>query len=252
MRVKCQFLIFLFLFSYLDVVSQDSTLFINFEAGGDAIGGKFVEKEYFREISNENTGLFGPRIISQIERSFAGVRIEKKTTNNKFGFSTGLRFTHLESSITKSGVPDFFYLLLRQTGTTTEYLQIKQLTEISNYLGIPLEVCFYVPSVRTFRFYFMAGVEWSYQLDRKTNVLFSSSAMEIYKSDVAEIIGEPDSWYATFYARPGVIIGKRKPLFSCGVTLPVVITNTVSSLNAPVAGAGFQIQFYLPLKNKRI
>jgi hypothetical protein len=249
---KGQCIILLFLFSNLNVLSQDSTLFINLEAGMDGIGSNFVEKDYFREIRQRTNGLFGPRIVTQINKSFAGIKIEKRTVNTRFGFSAGLRFTRLESSVIKSGVPNFFYILLRQTGTTTEYLQVRQLTEVADYLGIPLEVSFHVPGSRTFRFYVMAGLEWSYRLRRKTDVLFSSPGMESYESDVARIIGEPDPYYAAMYARAGLIIGKRKPIFSYGVTLPVVITNTVSAVNKPVAGAGFQIQFYLPLRNTRI
>jgi hypothetical protein len=252
MMAKCQYIILLFLFANLDALCQDSTLFINLEAGMDGIGSNFVEKDYFREISQRSNGLFGPRIVSQINKSFAGIKIEKRTANTKFGFSTGLRFTRLESSVIKSGVPDFFYILLRQTGTTTEYLQVRQLTEVADYLGIPIEVSFYVPRIRTFRFYVMAGLEWSHQLRRKTGVLFSSPAMESYESDIAEIIGEPDAYYAAMYTRAGLIIGKQKPILSFGLTLPVVITNTVSALNKPVAGAGFQMQFYLPLRNTRI
>lgn len=252
MGFKCPAIIFALFISGLDAVSQDSTLYINFEAGSDFIGSKVEEKDYLREFSNRNSGIFGPRIISEINKFFAGVKLERKTANGKFGFSTGLRFTHLVGRVTKSGVPDFFYVLFRQTGTTTEYLEVKQLTEISNYLGIPVEVYFYVPGHRTFRFYFMAGSEWSYQLSRKTEVVFTKDAMDVYESDVGEIIGEPERWYGTFYARPGFVIGKNRPVFSCGLTLPVVISNSPSSLNTPIAGMGFQIQFHLPFKKNRI
>jgi hypothetical protein len=252
MWAKSPYIFLLLLLSSLDAVSQDSTLFINLEAGIDGIGSNLVEKDYFRKIGQGNTGLFAPRIVTQINKSFAGIKFEKKTTNHKLGFSTGVRFTRLESSVMKSGVPNFFYMLLRQTGTTTEYLQVRQITEVSDYLGVPLEVYFYVPGARTFRFYVMAGFEWSYQLGRKVDVLFSSAAMESYASDIAKKIEAPDPWYIAMYARPGMTVGKEKPIFSFGLTLPVVITNTISTLNEPVAGGGFHIQFYLPLRGTRL
>lgn len=97
----------------------------------------------------------------------------------------------------------------------------------------------------------MAGGEWSYQLTTKTDVVFDDKTMEIYQSAVEEIVGESSTWYATFYARAGFILGKEKPRISIGLSAPVVITNTVSSFNIPIAGAGFQIQFQVPFKNKR-
>jgi hypothetical protein len=246
MGSKLAFFITIVLFSALNAIGQDSLKFVAFETGIDFIGCESVEKDYIRDTNSDLNGIFAPRMRSEMQKAFVSVKIEKRTSNDRFGFLTGLRFTHLNSRIIKSGFPNFLYFLLRQTGTTTEYLKVKELNEISNYLGIPLEVRFFPYKQRRFRLYFMAGGELSYQLTTKTNVLFDDKTMEIYQSSAEEIVGKSSTWYAAFYARAGFILGKEKPRIGIGISAPVVITNTVSSLNTPVAGGGVQIQFQMP------
>jgi hypothetical protein len=131
-------------------------------------------------------------------------------------------------------------------GTTTEFLRVKELRETSAYLGVPLEVRFFPYDKKRFRLFLFAGSEWSYRLKAKTDVVFFNAEMDIHRKAVQEILGESDSWYATGYVGAGFTIGREKPRFSVGVTAPVFITHSASTLNNPVAGGGFHLQFLAP------
>jgi hypothetical protein len=181
-----------------------------------------------------------------MRKTYVGAKIEKRTANDRFGISTGLRFTRLYSGIKKSGTPEFFYVLLRETGTTTEFLRVKELRETSAYLGIPLELRFFPYDKKWLRLFLFAGSEWSYRLKSKTNVVFFNAEMDIHQSTLREILGRSESWYAAGYIGAGFTIGKEKPRFSLAVTGPLFITNTVSTLNKPFTGGGFKVQYHIP------
>ena len=236
------------IFLFFDVRAQDSTLFVAFEAGFHSVGCERLKKDYLRG-DNPPSALFAPRITSELFMRFAGIKLEKITSNEKFGFATGVRFTGLESRIYKRGFPQYFFLLHRQTGTTTEYLKVRELKEISYYIGIPLEVRMYTNKHRRYRLFFTAGAEWNVQLRTKTDVEFDDPAMSIYESDVREIAGDSNPWYASFYIGAGLILGRERPRFTLGLSAPLVITKTLSSLNVPTEGVGIQIQYLISLNN---
>lgn len=234
------------IFFFFSARAQDSTLFLAFEAGAHSVGCERVRKDYLRGDNPPST-LFAPKITSELTMRFAGIKVQKITSNEKFGLATGIRFTGMQSRIFKTGFSDFFFLLHRQTGTTTEYLKVRELEEVSYYIGIPLELRMYTNKARRTRWFFMAGAEWNLQLGTKVNVYFDDPAMDIYESDVREIAGDSNPWYASFYIGAGLILGKDRPRFTLGLSAPLVITKTVSSLNIPTAGMGMQIQYLIPL-----
>ena len=239
--------LFLFLlFSCLSAFGQDSLRFIILETGIDYMVCDPAEKNYIRDDNSPGNGIFAPRIVSEMRKVYVSAKIEKRSANDRFGFITGIRFTRLYSEIKKSGVPEFFYVLFRETGTTTEFLRVKELRETSAYLGVPLEIRFFPYGEKRFRLFLFAGSEWSYRLKTKTDVVFFNAEMDIHQTALQEILGTSDSWYATGYIGAGFTIGKEKPRFSLAVTAPVFMTNTASILNQPVMGGGFQIQFHMP------
>lgn len=238
------------IFFCLDALGQDSTFFLSFDAGVQSVGCEAVKKDYLRG-DNPPPTLFASKITSELSMWFAGVKIEKKDAQERFGLATGIRFTGLQSRIYRSGNPQFFFLLHRQTGTTTEYLSVSELRELSYYLGIPLEFHIYTNRRRRNRWFFMGGGEWNLHLRTKKEVQFHDPAMHIYESGVKEILGNPGSWYASFYIGAGLILGKERPRFTVGLTSPLAITKTASSLNVPTAGVGLQVQYLISLTNSR-
>jgi hypothetical protein len=203
---RVQFLIGLLLLPSLYASGQERARLISVETGIDFIDSQNSEKkDYIRGDTPDFAldGSFSRKIQSETHKIFAGVRIEIRSRNDRFGFLTGLRFTQLNSSITKNGSPDYFYFLLQQTGTTTDYLRVRKLDQTSHYLGIPAEIRFFPYEQRTFRLYFSIGCELNYQVKTKTEADFTDPSMEIYQSDVVRITGAPDKWYSRFLAGKG-------------------------------------------------
>jgi hypothetical protein len=240
------FLFVFVFFSCLSAVGQDSLRFLIFEAGINYMICEPAEKNYIRADNAIHNGIFAPRIVSEMRKVYVGAKIEKRTANNRFGFITGIRFTHLYSGVKKIGARESFYVLFRESGTTTEFLRVKELRETYAYLGIPLELRFFPYSRKKFGLFLFAGSEWTYRLRAKTNVVFFNTEMDIHETALREILGTSDSWYATGYIGAGITIGKEKPRFSVGVTAPVFMTHTASIFNDPITGGGFHVQFHIP------
>lgn len=106
MSIKSQALIVLLSFSNLAALAQDSTMFIVFEGGTDLMGCKPVEKNYLR-AERAAVEIFDPRIVSELHKTFVGIKFEKKNSNQRFAGATGLRFTQLMSTISKAGLPAY-------------------------------------------------------------------------------------------------------------------------------------------------
>jgi hypothetical protein len=236
--------------SSISIKAQGRVKFIGIESGANFIQCENVNKSYIRgDMSAVYYGDgISQSIKSEMHKIHLGTTVEVRSLNDKFGFITGLRFTQLNSSISKNTSPDYFFLLYQQTGTTTEYLRIRKIQQTSAYAGIPIEVRFFpFPRLKKFRIYFMAGTEIGYEFSSRTKVDFYDRAMESYKSGVLKIIGDHDHLYSVFYGGAGFRIGKEgKPGINLGVTAPVVFTNQNSSLVTPITGGGVNIHFQIP------
>lgn len=256
MRTGVKYCFALLLFSCLSAVGQERLKFIHFETGIDFIACWKTENDYIRAAMSEtydgntdfpgNNGPVYSDVKSQMHKAYLAIKVEVRTLNNYVGFISGLRLTQMVSTIERTGSPDFFYLRLRQTEASTEYLKVERLEQFSNYLGIPLEVRIFAYGQRLFRLYFSAGGEVGYQLSTKNIATFDNPAMNIYQHDVSQIIGEPDKWYATFYGRAGLALGREMPRVSLGLNAPVIVTNKSSTLNKPTVGIGLHIQVQIP------
>lgn len=196
---------------------------------------------------------------SSIFLVYAGIKPEFIFFKNKLGITAGLNYTRMKSSIMKgengSNSNDyFFYFLYRQNGVNTEYLKIKEINQKSDYLGIPIEIRYFLFKPRPFRFYIKLGAEFSYCLQTKTNVDFLDKAMEIYKQGVIEKYDQPKAFNTLLNGAVGFRFryGKdSKPEISVEIRiLSVFLTSRPSSLADPKNGLGFQFEIQIPLKSK--
>ena len=241
---------FLFLFFLLSVftIRAQSLKFIGVETGIDYIGGEAIGRDDIRRDIGFN--YYGAHSLLNLQGELykytLGVKFEQRTKNEKFGLLTGLRYSHVNSFINKDN-DDFFYFLYQQTGTTTEFLKIKELSQSSDYIGIPLEIRWYPFNQKTFRIYFVAGGEFSYRVSTRNEVVFYDDAMSIYANDIAHRAGMPGRGYGTFFMGGGFTLGKEnKPHINMELSAPVSVTQSSSSLVKPLAGVGFHFQFQLP------
>ncbi|HEY5750102.1 MAG TPA: outer membrane beta-barrel protein [Chryseolinea sp.] len=200
------------------ISAQNRQKFISLETGYAFIDCQAVVQDYLRAdrslAYNYDSHTYARDVEGTMYKFHGGVRVELRSKNNKFGFLTGLRYTQLSSAIRRTGSLDYFYVLYDQSGTTTEYLRVKEIKQMSSYLGVPLEVRFYPLEPRRITLYFFAGGETGWRVATKNKIEFSNAAMNPYASGVSEIAGGGKSFYGAAYAGAGVTVGKQKPLFS--------------------------------------
>lgn len=123
---------------------EKQQMFLYLETGMDFIScAPPDDKEYIRNDVNPNPYMYESTYnMSLLYKGYAGVKGEIKLHQDLFGLLGGIRYTRMEGSLGRddywSSGADFLYLLYQQQGTTTEYLKVKDITQVSHYLGMPL------------------------------------------------------------------------------------------------------------------
>ncbi|MBL7835392.1 MAG: hypothetical protein JNK18_15645 [Cyclobacteriaceae bacterium] len=229
--------------------AQDTrTKRVSVELGFDGIYGipndEYIRAEasYYGEAEKDLEGLSYRRYI--------GIKGEVQTLDNKFGLSCGLRYTYLNSSLGRpsyySSSSDFFYFLIKQTENSIEYFKVKEITQSSHYLGIPVEVNWYPFMENFLTCYFKASAEVGYRVSTKTTVAFVNREMNPLQDAVTDRFEEPRNVMSTMGASVGVKIGKSKKVAFTLETGPWGYLNNRTSGIVDLKG-GFGIQFNLHL-----
>lgn len=256
MKIKFNFLIILLCFYAGASTSQETgKKFFGIEAGMTLISCEMPDMTYIRgDMLSYPSDFALSSITSLMYNSFAGIKSEFFSANDKFGFAGGVRYTLTVGSIGKRNYwannTNYFYLLFRQDGINTEYLKVKDIIQSSDCIGIPLEVRFFPYKPRWFRLYFKLGAEINFRLQTNTDVVFYDNLMEGYQKEVAEIVGQPESFSSSIYGAVGIRIGRKlRPALNLEIAVPVVfLTSESSAMVNPVAGGGFQLNVQLPYK----
>jgi hypothetical protein len=232
--------------------------FIFLETGVDGISCSAPDKDYIRAISGPSVSEFyTDKIMALMMLESIGLKLEYRTANNKFGFSAGLRYTRMNTSIGRdsymSGAPDFFYVNYDQNGLNTEYAKVRELSQKSDYLGIPIELRIYPYKDRKVSFYYKAGVSFNLKINSKSDVVFYDTSMENYRNDVIKVVEKASPYYTTLYLGVGLRVGKsEKPGFSLEINAPVgVIFPAKSYFVNPQSGGGVQIMARIPVNNPK-
>ncbi len=255
MITKRHFCLALILLTFGGATGQGRTTFVGVETGFHAIIATYSDQGFIRGDNSPSIDLdpsSSQGIGSQLYRGFAAIRIERRTRNDKFGISTGILFSELSGYLKKNVYPNYYYLLYDQMGTTTEYLRVREIHQTSGYLGIPIEL-HYFPFVRRMAgTYFIAGGNLNYRLFTNNKTTFQLPAMGKYESGVSEVVGAPSPRFVSFYGGVGWRFGKEgKPRYGVELTVPIIMTNSVSTLMKPIVGIGVHVQVQLPIKKKK-
>jgi hypothetical protein len=259
MKIKIGLLTF-FLSHYLAITfAQEPRLkYIGVEAGMTFIRSEMSDKEHVRaEMPSYYMTYSANSIVSWSVKSFAGIKFEIFSMNDRFGLLGGIRFSHLNNSIGKNhywiNTTDYFYWLYREDEINTEYLKINEIYQTANYIGIPLEIRFFTEKrPRIFQIYFKVGIEVNYLLSTKTGIVFINPAMETYEKEVIDMLEQPGRISAAIYGGGGFKIGKdQKPSVSIEACMPYFdLTPKSSGIVKPIFGGGFQLNFQVPIKSK--
>jgi hypothetical protein len=254
-RFALFFTIFLFVtFSY-SLHGQTGQFYIGLEAATEGFTCKDFDKDFVRGYASPTYNPYGyygydrriENITTEMYRSYAGVHVEWMSDNEKIGLLSGLRFSRLTSAVYKRTPPDFFYFLLDQSGTTTEYLRVNEVNQTSTYAGLPLEFRFFPFRRRQFNVYFKLAADFNFLLQTKSDVAFHGAEMQPHKNDVLAKFGNPGSYYSTFYTGVGLRTNKISFFYlNVDANFPPVLTPNASSLTAVNAGGGIRATIQVP------
>lgn len=237
------------------LAQDESQKFLDVETGMIFFDGNMSNMDYVRgTISYYYPGYSTNSLKSFSYKSFAGVKGEITSVNKKFGLLAGVRYSRITSLVKNNTYwntsSDYFYCLYKQDSTNTEYLKVKNISQNSDYVSIPVEIRVFAMR-RTFpvSVFFKLGAELNYLIQSQTNVDFYDNTMNQYESDIADKVDKPRSSYAAFYTGLGLKVGRDlKPTISVEANVPFLISTKNSlGLIDPDLGGGFQINVQIPL-----
>jgi len=188
---------------------------IGVEFGLNEFIGNTVVPERVDQFRTDNPIKSGNLFNKAIEVPFVGIKYEQYYVEKKMVFSAGLRFSQFSSAI--HGNTDFFFTFydnsflwrFREDGAYVDYLNIKRITQTSNYIGIPLEWSYLLRgSDAFFRPYVKIGVVVNKLLSTKNSIKFENELMSQYTNAVEKQLPKPNSFNSYFYPTLGFKLGK--------------------------------------------
>lgn len=245
--------------------SQDEKKkFIYVDAGIDFIACEAPAKDYIRDDVNPYYYYYyydyyddnsADQINAMFYKNYFSIKGEYKVLNNVLGLTSGIRYTHLQSSIGKQmywrSSSEFFYVLYKEDGSTSEYARVKEIVQNSHYLGIPLELKIYPNPGRDWwvNVYYKIGADFNFHINTKEKISFFNEEMKAFQDEVSEVIEEPYSMIGSAFMAVGLKLGKNRfPGVNIEACVPTfVFTSGASGLVKPIGGGGFQFNIRLPL-----
>lgn len=229
---------------------------IGIEGGATTYFSDFRENSAVRGTNSVNFYDSSPNsdINTSLNRNFLGFKAEIISNNEYMTLQTGLRYTHIKSTIDRNDFWDLdhstkFYILYNQNGMLTEYAQAKEVKQDAEYLGIPIEVKLYISRPRFFRMYAKMGLDLNLNISNRTSIDFVNSYMQRYEQQVANALGNPATFFSSLNPCLGFKFGDKHSLnVNLEVAFPsYFITNNISSIVTGKAGIGAQIYFSYPI-----
>lgn len=232
--------------------------FLQIESGFMYPNGTIKESIAIRQnISSYYVNQSSNGFISSSTSGFIlGLRWEYFNIKLKTGFSTGLRYTGYSSEISGSTSrnADFFYLRYSMLNSDTKFARVKSITEINNFISIPLEIRFIPFEFKGLGLFVKAGIEFSrFNLKKETDIVFPDTAMEVNQDIILSgMSASPNKIYSTLYGSIGLKVGKEgKPNFQFEVFLPsFFLTKNNFTLTDVGNFDGFKFSVQFPIKKK--
>jgi hypothetical protein len=247
------FLMFVLCFHAFPLRAQ--TIKLAAEFGYDAYFGDTKKPDKVRETQSASPysddfhyDFIGPEQIINIV--YLGLKSEFLFLNNRLGLATGLRFSQYFTNLDSDR--EYFLWRLRQEATYTDYVRIQDITQKSYYLGLPLEVRFFLNKRdRVFRPYVKIGAALNWRLHTSHAVNFHSQAMNRHEDQVSDGIEPPRRFNAYLYPAIGFKVG-RTSWFNFEFHFPYLMLTPGSSSffdDYPNIGfgAGLQLSVQIPI-----
>jgi hypothetical protein len=232
--------------------------YIGVESGMTFIESELPDMNLIRgDIPNYSMGYSSSSLTSLTYIWYAGVKSEIFSLNDRFGLQGGIRFSQIINTIGKDeywgSSTNYFYWLFRQEGTETEFLKIKEILQKTDYLGLPVEIRFFIAKrPHILQLYGKLGAVLDFRVNTKTNVVFKDPTMDVYEKDISGQIKQPGAVSFALYAGSGFKIGTdQKPSVSIEACFPYfILTPQSSGMLHPLFGGGFQLTFQVPIKSR--
>lgn len=196
------------------------------------------------------------RVSTDLIFSQISIRPEYQLIQDKLSVSSGIRFTHLQSEISKydSESGGYFFIRYKSDLMSSEYARIHSISEETAYLGIPLEF-----QLTPFRFrklapYVRIGSELGFKISSFNEIKFFSESMKVYSDAIMQQYGfEPQGFFATLNSSVGFSLGAAGKInYNFEFLLPsLFLTNRNSSLLDLDGFSGFRFSLRIPLSQLR-
>lgn len=211
-----------------------------------------------QDVGNYNYGYgYSNSLSSEMTMAVIGIKPEISFFKGMFAVSSGLRYTRINSTMSKGSYSESSYFFLKDNVNTanTEYYKVKKIWEDNDYLGIPLEVTYLPFQYEQLGFYFKVGVEMNFMFSNNRDIVFLNPDMEIYQQEIIDHVGITSNvLYSTFYTSVGMRMGKKdKTKYNFELLLPsTFLTKNNSSMIIPQIYSGFKFSVQLQVSKSGI
>lgn len=230
--------------------------YIGVETGVTNFNAFEKDHDFIREEASYYYGYYGNYSALSLTSysTYASVNAEYRIFNGAIWFSGGLKYSELNSSISKSSGssnhPDFFYVLLNQQQDESYYYRVSEVRFQNHYIGIPLDVNFAPLSTRYVKFYGKIGADLNFRLATTKSATFYEETMNNYENHVISLFDNPGNFYATAGIGGGMQIGENDHI-NARLELDlatIVLTPDAFALVNQNVGFGANFSLLIPIK----
>ena len=222
---------------------------IGIEGGGATFYGRTVVPDRIRTGESIWGGNFftGGQVL---DVSYGGIKYERYFLEKRMEFAAGLRFTQFSSDI--YGGSGFLWKF-NEGSIYTDYVRISSITQIDNYIGIPLE-CSYLlkESDSFFRPYVKMGIVVNRLIYTSNSIEFANEQMNQYAGAVGKQTPKPNLFNSYIYPAVGFKLGKNHHVwFDVEIQyLPFLMAKKAHPFISNASGMGSQFSIQIPLNKQ--
>lgn len=255
-KISLFFLLSLFIFSIKAQDKESSGYFmIGLEAGINSISGELNEKWPVRQDVGKYNPHYGSNNISTLTNGFFfGIKPEYVFCNEKFGVTSGIRYTRLNSTLSKeSSQKDYFYMRYGGDETSTNFARIREIKEVQDYIGIPLEFRWTPIRFSIVGFYIKIGTDINFKVNSNMNIDFVEESMAEKKQEILDYVDiEDNNIYSTLYGILGLRLDIRPNIrLNIEALLPsLYLTKNNFAFFEPDNQSGARISLQIPINKK--